>query len=126
MLFLTVCLKNPFCIFEILHIKQSVMISLILAVSFFMGCGSFSFCRFASSFISGRWSVLHLWIAFYSICYILYLTNTGNLMFVCVSNSRIIISVIVYFLIASLLQCLFFFLYSLMISNDCSISAMQF
>ena len=51
LLFLPVCLKNYFHIFGILHNKQSIMIHLSLAASFIMGCGSFSFCIFASSFI---------------------------------------------------------------------------
>lgn len=52
--FLPVCLNNSFCIFEILHIKQSVMIHLSLAVSFFTDCGLLSFCRFSTS-IPRKW-----------------------------------------------------------------------
>lgn len=86
LLSLPVCSKNSFCIFEILHVKQSVMICLSLAVSFFTGCGSLSFCRFASSFFPGKWSMLHLWRIFYSNCCILNVTNTCNLLFVCVAK----------------------------------------
>lgn len=62
LLLLPVCLKHSFCLFEILHIKQSVMICLSLAGSFVMECDSF--CRFASSCIPWKWSVLQLWILF--------------------------------------------------------------
>lgn len=79
--FLPVCLNNSFCIFEILHIKQSVMIHLSLDVSFFMDCGLLSFCRF-STFTPRKWSVLSLQMVFFFIFCILYLTNTGDLLLV--------------------------------------------
>lgn len=63
--FLPVCLNNSFCISEILDIKQSVMIHLSLAVSFFTDRGLLSFCRF-STFIPGKWSVLYLQMASFS------------------------------------------------------------
>lgn len=95
LLFLPLCLKNSFHIFEILHNKQSIMIHLSLTASLIMGYSSFSFCIFASYFIPRKQSVPHLWIAFCSTCCILYLINTGNLLD-CVSNSIKIISVIIF------------------------------